>query len=290
VAGGPCFASAACHSLLYLLWAGIPLVVAREPWPAALARDLATSRATVWPTVPALLPGLLSTGFSGTPDLRLVISAGAPLTAALARRFRQQTGRAVHAFYGSSECGGIAFDREGRAAEIEGWIGAPMANVRLEFSPHGVAHVSGPTVSSGTMPEPGADELRRGQFTLPDILEVSNGGWRLLGRRDDVLNIGGRKVHPSAVEATLRLHPAIGEAVVFGTPHPGTGDRVTALLVAEVEPLAEADFRAWCEVHLPPEQIPRAWRWATELPTNERGKLSRAQLRTRWAAEKPQGA
>lgn len=140
------------------------------------------------------------------------------------------------------------------------------------------------------MPEPGADELRRGQFTLPDILEVSNGGWRLLGRRDDVLNIGGRKVHPSAVEATLRLHPAIGEAVVFGTPHPGTGDRVTALLVAEVEPLAEADFRAWCEVHLPPEQIPRAWRWATELPTNERGKLSRAQLRTRWAAEKPQGA
>jgi long-chain acyl-CoA synthetase len=267
-----------------LLWAGVPMVVTKDPWPAALAQTLLDSAATIWPTVPALLPGLLQTGFVGTPSLRLVISAGAPLSASLAANFLGQTGLAPRSFYGSSECGGIAFDRTGRAASLEGWVGPPLPGVRLDFSSvQDAVIVRGETVSSGLVPAREGDELTFGAFTLPDILCWEDGGLRLLGRRDDVLNIGGRKVHPQAVETVLRDHPGVADCVVFGTPHPGGGDRVSALLVARQARLPDSSLRAWCEERLPSWQVPRAFHWVDQLPFNERGKLSRTQLRAAWS-------
>jgi long-chain acyl-CoA synthetase len=266
-----------------LLWAGIPLVTAQDPWPGAIIETLRQSRATVWPTVPALLPGLLQAGFDGTAHLRLVISAGAPLSSTVARQYRQQTKQPVCAFYGSSECGGITFDAEGKAADVEGWVGHPLAHALLDFSAgEDSVVVRGKTLASGHVPLAKEDELSAGYFTLPDILQNVEGGLCLAGRRDDVLNVGGRKVHPQAVETILLRHPGLREVVVFGTPHPGGGDRITALCVPRQAPLPDQDFRLWCETQLPLWQIPRSWQWVDHLPVNERGKLSRTQLRSTW--------
>ena len=47
------------------------------------------------------------------PSLRLCISAGAPLIRQGAGMFSVKFGQKIHTFYGSSECGGIAYGRDG---------------------------------------------------------------------------------------------------------------------------------------------------------------------------------
>ena len=79
--------------------------------------------ATVFPTVPAYLEGLLR--LSQPPpwpaSLRLVITAGAALPRDTARRFRETFGLPVHVFYGASECGGICYDRTAQPASGARW-------------------------------------------------------------------------------------------------------------------------------------------------------------------------
>lgn len=52
----------------------------------------------------------------------------------------------------------------------------------------------------------------------------------LLGRGSVCINSGGEKIYPEEVEAALKQHPAVFDAVVVGTPHERWGEQVTALV------------------------------------------------------------
>src|SRR5205085_4834600 len=157
--------------------------------------------ATFYPTVPAYLDALVRTSDPPPrPDcLRLVITAGAPLAAATSARFRETFGLPVHVFYGSSECGGICYDREGGAAE-RGTVGAPVEGVRVILEPvddreGGRVTVESPAVASGYLPPPlePDDRPRDGRFRAGDLAVWRGGGeLALQGRVDDLVNIKGK--------------------------------------------------------------------------------------------------
>ena len=98
---------------------GTQLVVVDTPGSFTSLEAILATGATVFPTVPAFLSGLLRMAEAPTDlgTLRLLISAGAKLLPETAVRFRERYGRPVHVFYGASECGGITYDAEGSAAE-----------------------------------------------------------------------------------------------------------------------------------------------------------------------------
>ncbi len=52
----------------------------------------------------------------------------------------------------------------------------------------------------------------------------------LLGRGSQCINTGGEKVFPEEVEEALKTHPAVEDALVFGTAHPEWGQAVTAVV------------------------------------------------------------
>ena len=54
----------------------------------------------------------------------------------------------------------------------------------------------------------------------------------LLGRGSQVINTGGEKVYPEEVEASLKGHPSVYDAVVVGVPDPRFGQRVCAVVAA----------------------------------------------------------
>jgi acyl-CoA synthetase (AMP-forming)/AMP-acid ligase II len=69
----------------------------------------------------------------------------------------------------------------------------------------------------------------------------------LLGRGSVCINTGGEKVHPEEVEATLKRHPGVFDAVVVGTPHDRWGQQVTALVERrEDSGLTEDELIAHC--------------------------------------------
>jgi acyl-CoA synthetase (AMP-forming)/AMP-acid ligase II len=128
-------------------------------------------------------------------------------------------------------------------------------------------------------------EIDGHRWTLPGDMAIveADGGIRLLGRGSMCVNTGGEKVFPEEVEAALKSHPGVQDAVVVGEPDPRWGERVAAVVepVDPSEPPALDDLRAHCRAHLAGYKLPRAlhvvdtvirtpagkpdYRWAIEL-------------------------
>ena len=243
--------------------------------------------ATFFPTVPAYLDALVR--MSDPPprpeSLRLVITAGAPLSAATSARFRERFGLPVHVFYGSSECGGICYDREGGAAE-RGTVGAPVEGVRVDLE-EGIVTVQSPAVALGYFPDPD-ERLQDGRFRAGDLAAWKDGELALQGRVDDLVNVKGKKVNPREVESVLAQLEGVDEAAVLGVPGTG-GEVLRAVIACRPGRLAPADVVAWCREHLSAHKVPRSVILVEALPRNARGKLDRAALRDPQPAAIPGG-
>lgn len=70
-----------------------------------------------------------------------------------------------------------------------------------------------------------------GYLITGDLVEQEGDWLRILGRQSDLINVGGQKVYPSEVEATILDHKAVQDIVVYGASHPLTGKIVCADIV-----------------------------------------------------------
>jgi acyl-CoA synthetase (AMP-forming)/AMP-acid ligase II len=274
--------------VLPALTRGAVLVVPEESGLYDPLAAAARTGATFFPTVPAHLEALVRMSEPPTrpASLRLVITAGAPLGATTAARFRDIFGLPVHVFYGSSECGGICYDREGGAAE-RGTVGSPVEGVRVSLEPvgggpadgeEGIVTVESAAVALGYVPD--ADErLAGGRFRAGDLAAWSNGELALRGRLDDLVNVKGKKVNPREVEGVIARLPGVDEAAVLGVPLPGRhGEALRAVVACRPGRLAAEEIVAWCRAQLSAHKVPRSVLVVEALPRNARGKLDRGAL------------
>lgn len=261
---------------------GSTLLVAdeRSPLaPLAVARELG---ATFFPTVPAWIAALVK--LSALPpwpeSIRRVIAAGAPLAPEVAARFRERFGQPVHIFYGASECGGIAYDREGDAAERSS-VGTAVDGVTLAIDPEtGRLEVRSRAVAATYLPD-AAPELADGRFRTGDLaeLDAATGEVRLLGRADDLVIVRGRNVDPHEVERVLKTMPGVEDACVLGVAGPdGPRSVLRAVVAAPTGALAYDQVVAYCRAHLAEHKVPRSVILVPDLPRTDRGKVDRAAL------------
>ena len=269
------------NGVLSLVALGTPLVLEPSFYPAALLKALAESEATVLPLVPPLvralaqLPAGKNALFEGLP-LRRVICAGAALLPEAASLFLQTTGLPVHNFFGSTETGGISFERHPLDPAALGTVGHPLPGVEIKLDEEGRVEVHSRANTLGRF-GPGCEVRQERQVETGDLGDFTpEGRLRLLGRSSEILNIGGRKVSVAEIEAALRALPGVQEAAVVGVDDAVRGDRCVAFLVCERWPL---DFSG-----LAPRYLPREVHRLGELPITERGKIDRALLRS-WAVK-----
>lgn len=267
--------------VLPLLCRGVEVVATEDRLPRAMIEGLARTAATVLPGLPVLFQKLAELDCAPLPRLRLCISAGAPLPAATAAAFRSRFGVKIHGFYGSSECGGIAYDAS-EAAVPEGCVGDAVRGVRLVHDEvSGRVEVHGPAVGEGYFPEPEDAVLGGGRFVPGDLVHRTPHGLVLAGRVSDFINVAGRKLNPASVESRLRAMPGVRDVVVFGIPSALRGEEPVACVVGEV---TGADLRAFCSANLAEWEVPRDFWIVSALPVNERGKMSRRALAESYAA------
>src|SRR5215468_4848855 len=182
-----------------LIARGVPMVLSRDRTPRAVLGDLARTNATVFPGTPVFYQALSEMeNVPAVPKLRLCISAGAPLSVTIAKKFRAKFRLAIHSFYGASECGGICYDRDG-TNELEGFVGAPMNGVDLEIiDPTASAsqvRVRSGAAGDGYFPESDEAKLCGGSFVPDDLLKSNANGFQVVGRVSDVINVAGKKVN-----------------------------------------------------------------------------------------------
>lgn len=262
---------------------GVPMVVSRDRTPRAVLADLARTGATVFPGTPAFYQAFCEIGdVPPLPKLRLCISAGAPLSSAVAKKFFEKFRQPIHSFYGASECGGICYDRHCTTFE-DGLVGEPMQGVEIDLiDPTESAsqiRVRSVAVSDGYFPEPDEQKLGNGVFVPDDLLERHDSAVRIVGRISDVINVAGKKVNPAEVEAHLLRFKGVRQAVVFGRPT-GAGlrnEEVAACVLASPD-VSESDLLRFCRTALSGWQVPKRIFIVDIIPTNERGKISRRGL------------
>ncbi|PYL50941.1 MAG: hypothetical protein DMF32_02660 [Verrucomicrobia bacterium] len=266
-----------------LIARGVPMVMSRDRTPRAVLADLARTGATVFPGTPVFYQAFCDMGdVPPLPKVRLCISAGAPLSSAVAKSFFEKFRQPIHSFYGASECGGICYDRCGTKFE-DGLVGQPIQGVDVELiDPKETAsqvRVRGAAVSDGYFPEPDEQKLGNGVFVPDDLLARHDSALKIVGRVSDVINVAGKKVNPAEVEAHLLRFKGVRQAVVFGRPTgAGLRNEEVAACVLAAPDVTETDLLRFCRTTLSGWQVPKRIFVMETIPTNERGKISRREL------------
>jgi O-succinylbenzoic acid--CoA ligase len=216
----------------------------------------------------SLVPTQLRRYLAEEPDVLAsfdaVLVGGAATDTALLDEARA-AGVQVRTTYGMSEtAGGCVYD------------GVPLDGVSVRVA-DGV-ELAGPVLASGYRLDPAgsAAAFADGWFRTRDAGSLAEGVLTVHGRLDDVLISGGVNVSPQAVEAALREHPTVSDAVVAGLADPEWGQRVVAAVVPAPGAVPDlAELRPWVAGRLGAAAAPRALTVVGALPVLHTGKPDR---------------
>lgn len=300
----PLSSSYGLYQLLSALSLGATLVLDRSfAFPARSLALLATERATVLAAVPTVYAWLASSPRVADHDLsslRILTSAAASLPVEHARRVCERLPAArLYVMYGQTECKRISYLEPEDLERKPGSVGRGMP-----FQEHAVVDDEGRAVPAGATgelvvrgphvmlgywrkPELTAWKLRAcatpGEVWLhtDDLFRVDADGFLyFVGRRDDILKVGGHKVSPREVEEVLCQIPGVREAAVIGMPDEAWGEAVRAFVVpGEGASLDAAAVQRFCSARLRGFMVPKAVEFRRELPKTESGKVKKRELR-----------
>jgi acyl-CoA synthetase (AMP-forming)/AMP-acid ligase II len=271
--------------VLPLLLHGVPLILVPTPLPELVRRATESETAITLAAVPALWRAWHEVG-AIPPNIRIAISAGAPLPVRLEEAVFKARGLKIHNFYGSSECGGIAYDATEVPRTDETCVGSPMKNVSLSVAGDSCLEVRSRAVAETYWPQ-SETNLTDGCFRTNDLAEISGGQVFLRGRAGDQINVAGRKVSPVTIEQALFQHPLVAECLVFGVPS-RDAERTEEIVVVVVSRERESVLRQFLLESLPAWQVPRHWWFVEALLANPRGKISRAEWRDKFIHQRNQ--
>ncbi len=268
--------NAGLYNVLFGLRAGAALVIMDGFDPATFAELVGRFeiRSTVLP--PAAMSMLSDSTVTDLAPLRYVRSITAPLSPLQARRFVDRFGVSVLNGYGQAEIGEVigwtGADAKAHPEKL-GAIGRPHPGVAIRIDDDGHLLVRPPNTAAGIDERFDAE----GFIDTGDLAHVDADGFVWIdGRAGDVINRGGNKVFPEAVEEVLRLASGVDEVAVVGIADDRLGEVPVAFLVGR--PVADDELRSLCREHLVAYKVPVAFHWIAALPRTEVGKVLRREL------------
>jgi len=234
-------------------------------------------------------------------SLRLCVSAGEPLPAAVYEEWHRRTGIEILDGIGSTEMFHIFISarpgqvRAGSTGTVVPGYQARVVNDRLDEAPRGtpgLLAVRGPTgCRYWRKPDRQREYVRGGWNITGDVYRQDQDGsfWHLC-RNDDLIICGGYNIAGPEVENVLLEHDAVLEAAVVASPDALRQAVPKAFIVLKdgvtpSEALAVA-LQEYVKHELAPYKYPREIEFVDALPRTETGKIRRVELRQREIARK----
>lgn len=219
--------------------------------------------------VPTMLLRLLAADVDLT-RFKCVLVGGAAAAPGLIGRAMSGGGTVIQSYGMTETCGGVVYD------------GVPLEGVEVAIQRGDVIALGGPVLMRGYRNQPGLTDsvLRGGWFLTSDVGTIDREGrLQVLGRADEMIVTGGKKVSPQEVIAVLIEHPEIEDAAVFGVPDDEWGERVVVAVVP-VHPASPTleDLRAHVSRHIEAFKAPRESITIDALPRLHSGKVDKAAL------------
>jgi long-chain acyl-CoA synthetase len=171
-------------------------------------------------------------------DRASVLLSGAAALRTDVQTFFLSLGLTLVEAYGLTEtCPGLTVNRKNHARL--GTVGTPFKRVELKLAADGELIARGPNISRGYLNRPDATSEAfddEGWFHTGDLGAIDADGFvRITGRKKELLKTsGGKYIAPLKIEAQLKRHPIVQEAVVIGDGR----NYCTALFALDAEMLA----------------------------------------------------
>lgn len=160
-----------------------------------------------------------------------------------------------------------------------GCLGKPMKHARISISPEGTITCQGPMLMTGYLGDQALTDsvLRNGSLYTNDLGTIdTRGRLRLIGRKGDIINIGGYKVSPVEVEQAAAAFPGVADCVCLGCRHPVMGSVLKLVYVpTEGNRFRQADLIAHLKQNLEPYKVPTLYETASAIRRTYNGKLDR---------------
>jgi acetyl-CoA synthetase len=123
-----------------------------------------------------------------------------------------------------------------------------------------------------------------GDWSLID----EDGLWYILGRSDDTIKVGGKRLGPAEVESVLVGHPAVIEAAALGLPDPVKGQALVCFCVLQAgisdRQLAE-ELQVLVARELGKPLQPREIHFLSDLPKTRNAKVMRRVIRAAYLGD-----
>jgi acyl-CoA synthetase (AMP-forming)/AMP-acid ligase II len=266
-----------------------------------VARDTGATWYSAVPTIHQLLLARAEPGSrpAGAEKLRFVRSCSAALPPPVMAGLEEAFGAPVLEAYGMTEAAHqMASNPLPPAARKPGSVG-PGTKVGISIrdehgnvlaaGERGEVCISGPNVVSGyeNNPEANATAFFGEWFRTGDQGTLDEHGYlTLTGRLKEMINRGGEKISPREIDEVLLAHPAIAEAVAFGTAHQTWGEEVAAAVVLRDGAAAkEAEILAFCRERLADFKRPKQIFITEAIPRTATGKIQRRVVAQAFSAQ-----
>jgi amino acid adenylation domain-containing protein len=269
------------------------------------ARSAAGRPIDVLKITPSHLSALLGAAGAAVLPRRFLILGGEACSWELVRQVRQAGACTIFNHYGPTETTvgsltfGVSNDEVPEAATVP--VGRPIANTEVYILDNnrkplpqgapGELYIGGAGVAQGYLNQPtqtaerfvphafSTDPQARLYRTGDRVRYLADGNVEFLGRVDHQVKIRGFRVEPGEVEAVLRRHPGIAQAIVVALDGQGGDRRLVGYVVPRAgRPVKEEEVRGFLAQELPEYMVPAVLVSLDVLPRTPNGKVDRNAL------------
>jgi long-chain acyl-CoA synthetase len=232
-------------------------------------------------------------------SVRYALCGSAEVPDELLRRFREVFKAPIAESYGLTEGGPVPLTNTRWGLKKRGSCGVeiPGCDVKLIREDGSESHdnepgelvTRNPGLAKGywNQPDLTAHKFRNGWLHTGDLLRRDGDGYYyFVGRKDEVINVAGEKVHPKEVEDILLRHPELKDVCVVPAPHDVKGFVPVAFVCrrgAQTR-VTEDELKTFFLERGAAYAHPRRIYFLDSLPLNSTGKLDRTLMRL-WAAD-----
>lgn len=304
----PLFHLADAWATWAITWVGGTHILVKEFDPQAVLESMVREKVTLSNMIPTMLNLLINQPNFGNysfPDLRVLLSGGAPIAPEVVRKIMQGFGCDYIQTYGMTETSPYLTlsilkgplnklppekQFEFKAKTGREFIGVSLKvvrengqEVRSDNQEVGEIIVRGDTITKGywKLPEETAKAIKKGWLYTGDLAVIDEEGYvNIVDRKKDMILSGGENVYSTEVENVLYQFPKILEAAVFGVPDEKWGEAVhAAVVLKENQKATEEEIIRFCKEHLASYKAPKSITFLELLPRTGSGKLFKKALR-----------
>jgi acyl-CoA synthetase (AMP-forming)/AMP-acid ligase II len=276
-------------STLAQLAVGGSVVTTRRLTPRRYWQQVAAHGVTWVSASPTIHRELIEHGTAPAPGIRFVRSCSSALSPGLMERLEKIYDAPVLEAYGMTEMSHQMTSNPLPPRRHQGGsVGIPAgAQVRIVDAAGrdvpagrpGEVAVRGPGLTPGYLndPQANAESFFGGWFRTGDSGQLKDGYLWLEGRIKELIIRGGENISPGEVEAVLKAHPAVADAVCFGIDDEKYGQVVGAAVVLKGQ-ADRAQLRESCRESLADFKVPKVIHIVQQIPRTPTGKVQRNRI------------